>query len=164
MPDNIMLENESVDAKRQMAVYQRFEQGGRSVLCAIVFCTSHSLNRIFIIDMGSAYGTEHIVGMIGTRDRRTRNLNILFFCQTGEGLEELLLYQFLDGETDIILYLFVSGSRLQRNTCHDRKIRDEIIAAAHLEFFGKLTAPVLAAPLSRVDIQIRHHIAMRTVQ
>lgn len=66
--------------------------------------------------MGSAYGTEHIVGMIGTRDRRTRNLNILFFCQTGEGLEELLLYQFLDGETDIILYLFVSGSRLQRNT------------------------------------------------
>lgn len=116
MPDNIMLENEPVDAKRQVAVYQRFEQGGRSVLCAIVSCTSHSLNRIFIIDMGSAYGTEHIVGMIGTQDRLTRNLNILFFCQTGEGLEELFLYQFLDGETDIILNLFVSGSRLQRNT------------------------------------------------
>ena len=41
--------------------YKERYQGGRSVPCAIVFCTSHSLNRIFIIDMGSAYGTEHIV-------------------------------------------------------------------------------------------------------
>ena len=118
----------------------------------------------FHYDMGSAHGMKHIIGVIGTRDRLARNLNILFFSQMGKGFEELLIYQFLNGETDIILYLIVSGSRLQRNTSHDRKIRDEIVAAARLEFFGKLIAPVLAAPLSRVDIQIRHHIAMRTVQ
>jgi hypothetical protein len=50
------------------------------------------------------------IGREGWCNTLVRYFYILFMSQISKGLEELLVYQVIDGETDILQYLFVSGS------------------------------------------------------
>ena len=184
------MEEEFVHAKRQIAVEHRLEHGW----CLIPYTTnlgeSLCLNDVLIINMCTAHSIEHVIGFIVSRriepvfshwivgilimlqsigregwcDTLVRYFYILLMSQISKGLEELLVYQVIDGETDILQNLFVSGSRLHRNTCHNREVWDEVVTAACLELLGKLIAPVLTATLPGIDVQILHHIAVRTVQ
>ena len=178
------VEEQAIHAKGKVSIQQRLHHCWRLVPYTTNLCESLCLNDILTIDMRTADGIEHIVGLImcgGVKPEFAhgnvciaivthsvahhrggytfcRELNTILMGTIANSLEEHFILKFIDGLTDISENLLTLGSTLYGNTHHDGQPRNEVVATSTLKLFSKILAPILRTTLPGVDMHILHHI------
>ena len=171
------MEEEAVHAPGEVAVEQRLDHRRRLVPHTAQFSESLGLHDVLTVDMGTADGIHHVVGLIVGRriqpELAHRHIDVFVMFHTvrnhggchaftgeldtvlprllSDSHEEHLVDEVVDGSTNIAQRLV---SSLHRNAGIDGQQRQQVIAATLAELLQEVAAPVLRATLPRIDVHI----------
>ena len=180
----IHVEEEAVHAQGEVAVQEGLDAGRRLVPHTTNLREAFGLDDVLAIDVRSADGVEHVVGLVvgrrvepvfahrhihifimlhAVRDHRgshtfRRQLHAILLGLRGNGGEEHFVDEFVDGPADVAQHVLTSH---HRHACIDGQQGKEVVAPATLKLLREVPAPVLRTALPRVDVQILDDLVVR---